>query len=49
MSDLAGSSIPYPALDGTVLNPNSVAYPCGLIAKYFFNDTFSLASTQNGT
>ena len=49
MSDLAGSSIPQPALDGTVLSPNSVAYPCGLIAKYFFNDTFALTSTQNGT
>ena len=39
MSDL-GDSIPKLALDNTPLNTNSVAYPCGLIAKYFFNDTY---------
>ena len=30
------------AIDGnTVLNPNSYAVPCGLMAKTFFNDSFS--------
>lgn len=41
MSDL-GDGIPKLALDNTPLNTNSVAYPCGLIAKYFFNDTYTL-------
>lgn len=31
------------AVDGvTVLDPDAVAYPCGLVAKSVFNDTFSL-------
>lgn len=30
------------ALDGTRLNPDAVAYPCGLTAKSVFNDTFKL-------
>jgi len=29
-------------LNGEVLNVNVVANPCGLIAKYFFNDRFKL-------
>jgi len=41
MKDLSNVSIP--ALDGTVLQDSAVAYPCGLIAKYFFNDTYMLA------
>ena len=28
------------ALDGTSLDPNAYAIPCGLIAKTFFNDSF---------
>ena len=27
--------------DNTVLNPNDIAVPCGLVAKTFFNDRFS--------
>lgn len=29
--------------NGTVLDPNAVASPCGAVAKYFFNDTFALS------
>jgi hypothetical protein len=42
MKDL-GDNIPKVALDKTVLRTDDIAYPCGLIAKYFFNDTYSLA------
>jgi hypothetical protein len=36
-------------LDGlTILDPNAIANPCGLIAKYRFNDTFSLFETKTG-
>ena len=35
-----GDKIPKVALDKTVLRSDNVAFPCGLIAKYFFNDTF---------
>lgn len=47
MNDL-GDGIPKIAVDNTVLSSSSVAYPCGLIAKYFFNDTFALADTKTG-
>ena len=30
------------AVDGTLLDPNAPAYPCGLVAKSLFNDTFAL-------
>ena len=30
----------YKSLDGTVLSPDTIANPCGLIAKSFFNDTY---------
>jgi len=30
------------ALNGTELNPDGVAHPCGLIAKSYFNDTFEI-------
>ena len=32
----------------TVLNPDDVAHPCGLIAKSFFNDTYILKREGNG-
>ena len=34
------------AVDGTHLDPDAPAYPCGLEAKSFFNDTFAIY-TQN--
>lgn len=42
MVDL-GDKIPKVALDKTVLRTDDIAFPCGLIAKYFFNDTYTLA------
>ena len=35
------------AIDGTPLNPNGIANPCGIIAYTIFNDTFSLESNSN--
>lgn len=34
------------AVDGTPLSPDTVANPCGLIAKSLFNDTYSLADSN---
>lgn len=50
MSDL-GENIPSVAVDGTTLRSDDVAFPCGLIAKYFFTDTYNLTITNqaNGT
>ena len=33
-------------LNGTVLDPEEVAHPCGLIAKSVFNDTFSIKKQE---
>ena len=30
------------SLDGTLLDPELAAYPCGIVAKSYFNDTFEL-------
>ena len=30
------------SLDGTLLVPDAAAYPCGVVAKSYFNDTFEL-------
>ena len=30
------------SLDGTLLEPDDAAYPCGVVAKSYFNDTFEL-------
>lgn len=35
---------PLYSLDGTLLDPEGVANPCGLVAKSFFNDSFVLNS-----
>ncbi len=48
MSDL-GDSIPKVALDGTTLRGDDPAFPCGLIAKYYFTDRYSLAETATPT
>lgn len=48
MSDL-GDSIPKVALDGTTLLGSDPAFPCGLIAKYYFTDRYSLATTAAPT
>ena len=37
------------AADGkTELDPEAAAFPCGLVAKSFFNDTFTLENTDGG-
>jgi hypothetical protein len=41
-SDL-GKSVSF---DGTALNGDDVAVPCGLIAKSYFNDTFMLSDVS---
>jgi hypothetical protein len=48
MSDL-GDSISKIAIDGTTLSNDNVAFPCGLIGKYFFNDTYKLSFTTNSS
>jgi len=44
MSDL-GDDIPKVALDGTTLRGDQAAFPCGLIAKYYFTDRYALSLT----
>ncbi len=43
-----GDSTSKVSLGGTTLSSTEVAYPCGLIAKYFFNDTFQLTDEVAG-
>jgi hypothetical protein len=42
-----GDKIPKVSLAGTPLKSGDVAFPCGMIAKYFFNDTFVMADDDN--
>jgi len=35
------------SIDGTDLNDNNIAVPCGLMAKSFFNDTFQFKNGSN--
>jgi len=37
------------SVNGKVLDPEAAAYPCGLVAKSFFNDTFALYSENPAT
>lgn len=37
------------ALDGTPLDPQAQAFPCGLVARSLFNDTFVLNYTEAGS
>lgn len=37
------------SVSGKTLNPDDVAHPCGLIAKSFFNDTYTLYKENNTT
>lgn len=37
------------AVDGTPLEPNDVAVPCGVLAFAYFNDSFSIADTAPGS
>jgi len=37
------------SVNGTLLNPDANAVPCGLIAKSLFNDSFSLMKKTNST
>jgi hypothetical protein len=42
-----GSKIGNKSLAGTPLKSGDVAFPCGLIAKYFFNDTYVMTDKDN--
>ena len=35
------------SLNGKVLDPDAVAHPCGLIARSFFNDSFTIKAKDN--
>lgn len=35
-------------MDGTLLDPEAVANPCGLIAKTYFNDFYNLQMLNSG-
>lgn len=37
------------AVDGTALLPNNTAWPCGLIAKSVFTDTYTLADSNGNS
>lgn len=37
------------SVDGTPLEPSAPAFPCGLVAKSYFNDTFELWHTDEET
>ena len=39
----------YQSIGGTELDPEAPAYPCGLVAKSLFNDTFELYSGKDVT
>lgn len=39
----------YWSVDGTKLDPNAVSYPCGLLAKYFPQDTFEFFQLTSAT
>ena len=41
MGDL-GSDFASKSIDNTTLKSDDIAYPCGLIAKYYFTDTFAI-------
>lgn len=42
MEQLTSSTTLKRAIDGTILKSTDPAYPCGLIAKYYFSDTFAM-------
>jgi hypothetical protein len=42
-----GSKIGNKSLAGTTLKNGDVAFPCGLIAKYFFNDTYVMTDMDS--
>lgn len=35
------------SVDGTTLDPSAIAWPCGLIAKSLFTDSFTLLDSNN--
>ena len=37
------------AIDGTPLDPNAVAIPCGVAARTLFSDSYQLTNTDSGT
>jgi len=47
-SDISSNLMSVSGINLTATAPNAIAYPCGLIAKSYFNDSYNLTSVESG-